>query len=338
MKKISDFGTLGAGNDAPIFQLAFDYARVNNVALECDYAGDLHMSAPISYITDSANTFTPGLIVVGQGADKTNIINEHGGFDFICATSAPYKFQRHGVIEGFTFKGIGSGPKLASCFNYQLNGLQIEGKTDHGLYLPTLLGDADASNNISLEQVRIDNCGKWGVFGQVTPGVNELSFLAFRNVLIQGCGNLQTTIGGGMYWRGQQFSMEQVAFVLNNNRGLYIEGGSGLGSDVTGRNVTFENNVGIHLQCYGIKNMVFDSLQMYSNNQYRTTYGMKIAAESSVASNIHVRSGIVRATAGNNPHVAFCGTGANLSNAKAQNIYWDNFGYTGQTKMVGFTS
>lgn len=338
MKKISDFGTLGASNDAAIFQQAFDYAKQYNFALECDYAGDLHMAAPITYITDSPNVFTPGLILVGQGADKTNIINEHGGFDFICASANPYKFQRHGEIEGFTFKGAGFGPKLASCFNYQLSGLQIQDKTEHGLYLPTILGDADASNNVSLDQVRIENCGKWGIYCEVSEGKNELSFLTFRNVVIQGCGNLQTNVGGGMYWRGQQFSMDQVAFVLNNNRGLYIEGGAGLGSDVTGRNVTFENNTGIHLQCYGIKDMVFDALQMYSNDTYKTTYGMKVSAETSVAANILVRSGVVRATAGNNPHVAFCGTGDNLINAKAQNIYWDNFGYAGQTQRIGFQS
>lgn len=337
MKSISDFGTLGTANDAPVFQLALDYAKTNNVALSVP-AGTFQMGAPLSYVTTSANVFTPGLILVGEGADKTTLVNNHGSNDILIGTNTAYKFQRHGIIEGMSFTGLGSGPKLSAAYNYQLNGLQITGKTNHGLYIPTLLGDADACNNISLDQVRIDNCGMWGIFCEVATGKNELSFLSLRHVFINQCGNLGTTVGGGMYWRGQQLSMNQVAFVLNNNRGLYIEGGAGVGSDIHGANVTFENNVGIHIQCYGIKDVTLDNLQMYSNDTYKTTYGFKIDANSTVATNVLVRSGTIRATTGNNPHIAFCATGANFSNCKAQNITWDNYDHTGQTRMVGFTT
>lgn len=337
MKSISDFGTLGTANDAPVFQAAFNYAMANNVGLTVP-AGSFQMGSPLMYVTTSANPFTPGLVLVGEGAEKSTFVNNHGSNDIIIGTNTSYKFQRHGTLEGLSFTGLGSGPKLQSAYNYQLNDLQITGKPNHGLYIPTLLGDADACNNISLDQVRIDNCGMWGIFGEVATGHNELSFLTLRNVFINQCGNLGTTVGGGMYWRGQQLSMNQVAFVLNNNRGLYIEGGAGVGSDIYGSNVTFENNVGIHIQCYGIKDVNFDNLQMYSNDTYKTTYGFKIDASTTIATNVLVRSGMVRATAGNNPNVAFCVTGTNFSNCKAQNITWDNYGYTGQTQRVGFTA
>lgn len=334
MKNISDFGTLGTQNDAPVFQAAFDYAKTNNVGLVVP-AGTFQLGACLNYITTSANTFTPGLVLIGEGADKTVLVNNHGGNDIAIGTNTAYKFQRHGIIEGMTFTGSGSGPKLSSAYHYQLNGLQITGKPNHGLYMPTLAGDADACNNISLDQVRIDACAKWGIFAEVAAGRNELSFLTLRNVFINQCGVVG--LGGGMYWRGQQLSLDQVAFVLNQNRGLYIEGGAGLGSDVTGRNVTFENNTDIHIQCYGIKGMVFDALQMYSNDTYRTYYGIRMDGQTSLATNVLIRSGTVRATAGNNPHTAFMAFGANYSNCKAQNITWDNYDHPGQTRMSGFT-
>jgi hypothetical protein len=337
MKLVTDFGDLGQGNDAAVFQLALDHARLNKESLRAP-PGVFTLDTPLNYITDSTDTFYPGLAFEGEGADKTILIATHNQPVFNLGTTAPNKFHRHGVLEGFTVKGGGTAAKLAAGFHYQLNGLQLDDQLEYGLWLPTTLGDADASNNLSLEHVRIDNAAKWGIFGQVSTGVNELSFLSLRHVFLQACGTAAGEVGGGMYWRGQMLSMEQVAFVLCENRGLYIEGGAGLGSDVYGSNVTFENNTGKHIQCYGVQGMVFDNLQMYSNDTYKTQYSMWVNAGSSVAANILVRSGKVRATAGNNPHIAFCGTGANLSNAKAQNISWDNYGHAGQTKMVGFTA
>lgn len=336
MKNISDFGTLGTVDDAPVFQAALNYAKINNESLIVP-AGVFQIGSSLQYITQSNDTFSPGLVLIGEGAEKSVIVNNHGGADIVIGTSTAYKFQRHGELSGLSFTGLGTGIKISSAYHYQLNGLQITGKTNHGIHIPTILGDGDACNNISMDQVRIDNCAMWGIFGEVATGKNELSFLTMRNVFIQNCGTLSSGVGGGMYWRGQQLSLDQVSFVLCSNRGLYIEGGAGVGSDICGRNVTFENNVGIHLQGYGIKNMVFDSIQMYSNDQYKTTYGIKLDAQSSIVENVLIRSGTVRATAGNNPNTAFLVFGNNFSNVKAQNVRWDNYDHPGQTRLVGFT-
>lgn len=336
MKSVTEFGDIGQGNDSAVFQLALDYAKQYRESLTMP-AGQVVLDYPLSYVTDSTDTFHPGLALVGEGADKTVLTVTHNQPMITLGTTAPNKFHRHGVLEGFTVKGGGTAAKIASGFHYELNDLQLDDQLEYGIWLPTILGDPDASNNISLEHVRIDNAAKWGIFGQVAAGVNELSFLSMRHVFLQNCGTAAGEVGGGMYWRGQMLKMDQVAFVLCKNRGLYIEGGAGLGSDIYGANVTFENNTGKHIQCYGVQGMVFDNLQMYSNDTYKTQYGFWVNAASSVAANILVRSGKVRATAGNNPHIAFCATGVNLSNAKAQNISWDNFGYTGQTQRVGFT-
>lgn len=337
MKSVADYGTLGTANDAPVFQAALDDARANKFGLTVPN-GTFNLGAPLNYITTDTNQFTPGITLVGEGAEKTILNNTHGGIDLVIGTNAASKFQRHGLIEGITFAGLGTGPKLTNVYHQQLHGLHIRDKTNHGLYIPTLLGDPDACNMVSLDQVNISNCKKWGIFGEVAAGRNELSFLSLRNVFIQDCGEVASGLGGGMYWRGQQLGMDEVAFVRNANRGLYIEGGAGLGSDVSGRNVTFENNLSIHLQCYGIKGMVFDALQLYSNDQYKTSYGIRVDAQSSVATNILVRSGTVRATPGNTPHTAFLAFGANQSNCKAQNITWDNYDHPGQTRLNGFTA
>jgi len=338
MKKVSDFGDLGGDNDADILQLAFDYAKQYKTPLQLDYVGTLNLTKPVNYVTDSLDVFSPGLSLVGCGADKTIINNLHGQESINIGTTAQYKFQRHGVIEGLTFSGPGTGIKIKSSFNYQLNGLQFSDHTEYGIYLPTSFGDSDACNMISINDVRIDNAAKWGIYCEVAPGVNELSFLKLSNVFINNCGSKSGEVGGGMYWRGQNLRLDSVAFVLCKNRGLYIEGGAGLGSDIYGSNVTFENNEAKHIQCYGGKNFVFDNLQMYSSDQYKVAYGVWCHAGSSVIQNFLVRSAKVRATAANNPYVAFFAVGSNASNLRAQNIAWDNFGYNGQVQMQGFTA
>jgi hypothetical protein len=337
MKSISDFGALGTSDDSPVFQIALDAAKADNHALSVP-PGTFQLGSQLNYVTSSTNPLTPGLILVGEGAEKTVLNSTHTGPTLNIGTNTPYKFQRHGIIEGMSFTGPGTGIKLSSAYHYQLNGLQIAGKTLYGIHIPTLIGDGDACNNITIDQVDIVGCKRWGLFGEVVSGANELSFLNMRNTRIESCGTVEGAIGGGMYWRGQQLGMSQVGFVTNNNRGLYIEGGAGLGSDVYGTGVSFENNLDIHLQCYGIKGMVFDALQMYSNDNYKTKYGIRIDAQSSVATNVDIRSGTVRATAGNNPHTAFLAFGANFSNCKARNITWDNYDHQGQTRLVGFTN
>jgi len=240
-------------------------------------------------------------------------------------------------MSGITFLSGMTGVKIRKAHHFSFHDMEFKSQTHYGLHVPTLLGDSDACNHLQLDMVRFDNSGRWGFYGEVATGVNELSFVSMKNVTFEDCGTLTGAIGGGMYWRGQMLSMDSVAFVVCQNRGLYIEGSPGLGSDVYGSNVTFENNIGKGIQCYGISGMVFDNLQLYNNDTYVAKYGIWADGNSSVVRNILVRSAKVRATSGNNPYTAFQAHGANMSNCKAQNIAWDNFGYPGQTQMSGFT-
>jgi hypothetical protein len=201
-------------------------------------------------------------------------------------------------------------------------------------------GDNDACNHIVLENSRILNCAQWGIKTDVRTGNNETSFISIRNSTIESCGTTTGAIGGGMYWRGQMLQFDNSAFVLCKNRGLYIEGGAGLGSGILANSLTFENNTGKHIQCYGITGMEFNNLQLYSNDINIAQYGIWLNAQS-YTGQVRVNSAKVRASAGNNPYVAFCATGANLASGTivvdSKQVRWDNFGYAGQTQYSGFT-
>jgi len=340
------FGAVGDGitDDTAALQGAINEAFNKKTVLYIP-GGD-YLTGSLIMPFNSNATYSQGNYINGDGMFNTRLIAKDAGtIVFKSVQPAPLKFQMGGHIAGMSILGGGLsntvGIQVQAMYSIRYQDLFIQDCTV-GIKIINQgnPGDYDACNHLTIENSRIFNCSQWGIKTDVRTGNNETSFISIRDTTIESCGSASGEIGGGMYWRGQMLQFDNSAFVLCQNRGLYIEGGAGLGSNILANNLTFENNVGKHVQCYGITNMDFHNLQMYSNDQYKTQYGIYLNAQSYIA-NVKVHSAKIRATPGNNPNIAFLATGGNLGAgtivADSKQIRWDVYGSTGQTKYSGFT-
>jgi hypothetical protein len=343
-----DVGALGNGiaDDTMALQAAINQAYLNDEYLYIP-SGNYLVSSSLIMPFDSSGTFNKGNYIVGDGMMRTNIeVTAPNTILFKYSQPSPLKFMLGGEISGMTLSGnnqSGSvGIQAQALFSQRYSNMQVTGFTNGFNIVNTgNPGDNDACNHLIIENSRIENCSQWGIFSTLATGNNETSFISIRDTTIESCGTSAGAIGGGMYWRGQVLQFDNSAFVVNKNRGLYIEGGAGLGSNVLANSLCFENNQGMSLQCYGITGMEFNNLQIYNNDANVAQYGIYLNAQSSYIGQVRVNSAKIRATAGNNPYVAFLAAGANVAAgtivADGKQIRWDNWGYAGQTQFSGFT-
>lgn len=302
----------------------------------------------LGYTGTNEHNYAMRVIGDGQGrtvlcpfSDNQTLINypQSGGYN---------TFQLGPKLEGMSLEGLNKtgceGIKIRAVFQPNFEDLWIENFPLNGIRIINQgvpVGDYDASNQLFFKHVRIKNCKNWGIYIDAAPANNETSFMVLESCFITECGS-PGWIGGGMFWKGQCLTLSNCAFTRNQNSGLWVPGGAGLSSNLLTLNTVFENNYKRHVTILGIKNADFHSLQMYSNDTWKTDYGIYLNAADAVISNVKVHSCKLRATAGNNPHVAFLGVGANLVGSKcnyvANQLNLDNYGYAGQTLNVGWTA
>lgn len=344
---VKDHGAIGDGvaNDTAALQTALNAAYVAGYTLYIP-SGTYLISSTLTVPTNTSSVFNKGIKIFGDGVENTIIkmtVADIVAFDFIQPTAL--KFQIGSSLSDMSIDGsslLNTGIQMRGQYNISYKNLLIKNcKYGAAIVNTRTPGDYDACNHVSFENVRITTCTHWGVITLLVTGNNETSFISFKNSTIESCGTEAGAIGGGMYWRGQVLQFDSCAFVTNNNRGLYIEGGAGLGSNIVANNLVCENNKGMHIQCYGITGMTFNQLQMYSNDAFKASYGLYLSGASSLVSQVRVNSAKVRATPGNNPYIAFVSSGANALVSSIvvddKQVRWDQFGSAGQTKYSGFT-
>jgi hypothetical protein len=193
---------------------------------------------------------------------------------------------------------------------------------------------------VSLRQIRIENCGGWGIDSAADPGSNENSFLSLEQVFVQNCGTqgrASLPQSGGMRHKGQILTLRQCGFALNRNVGLLLPGEAGLGNSVSIDDTGFENNIGRHLYCTGYDGVRARNIQFYSNDAHRVSVACEFAANNYVVRGVDIDGVIVRASAGNAPYTAFRFGGANLDrkSVRVDDVVWGDWGYPGQVKTEG---
>lgn len=345
---VKDFGAIGNGiiDDSGSIQTAINTAYTLGEQVYIP-SGNYKIGITLVLPFSCDNICNKGNYIYGEGPLRTKLFIESGGISiFKLVQPSPGKYQYGVSIQNMSLNGQGqsqsSGIEIQAAFNIELNNLEVcnfsKGIVFNNVAIP---GDLDACNHISISNCRLKNNAQWGLITNVSSGNNEISFLNIRNTSFSENGTAAGAIGGGMYWRGQCLQFDCCDFTANNNRGLYIEGGAGLGSNILGNNLCFENNKGMGIQCYGIVGMEFNQLQIYNNDNFIASYGLYLSGNSSVIANVKVNSAKIRASTGNNPYTAFCAFGQNAATATivvdSSQVRWDDFGHPGQQKYSGFT-
>lgn len=312
-------------------------------------AGRYTVARPIVFAPRGfSGRFAAGPILIGEGPGRTVFVNRvtQGAMIDVEAGATPATGYRAFLglrLEDFSIDGSAGGDsaiRLHTCLQSSLRRLHILDHRGTGLRISCLYGDTDGSNQLRVEQVRVENCAQWGVDSAAASGANENSFLTFDQLFVQNCGtpsNSRFPTSGGMRHKGQVMALRQSAFTLNRNVGLWLPGDAGLGSGVTIDETAFENNIGRHLYSTGYNAISARNIQLYSNDDYRTRIACEFNGDNYVMRGIDINGVTVRATRGNSPFVAFRFGGANLpvGLARVANVIWENFGFPGQTRIEG---
>jgi hypothetical protein len=303
----------------------------------------------LQHVITTSGAFGPfgsGLQIYGDGPFLTRLDNRVvGGACITLGTTVLNTFQHSAKLHGISiFAGAATanstGLSIRSCYNMHIQDVWINGMSADGIKVIVSNGDQDASNMLKLKHVRLDTCAGWGFNTQVTGAHNEFSFLSFDHVFVNGCGTASvssTPPSGGMRWKGQIMDIRNSAFVLNQNVGLYVEGGGGVANTVSISNTAFENNVRRHVFVTGCDGFAASACQMYSNNSYIVHTGMEFDATSYIVRGVTVDGMLVRAGSANNAYTAFKQGGANLisDTCRIRNVRWGDFDYAGQTRFSG---
>lgn len=312
-------------------------------------AGRYVVATPVVFTPRIQGRFSTGCRLIGDGPGQSVLEDRTAGralldFDSGANPAKGFLAIRDVHLAGFSIEGrhaaaSAAAIRLRGCYQSSIANVHIIDRPGSGIIIPCLYGDTDGSNMILLDQVRIENCMGWGIEAAAMPGSNEISFLHLRQVFIQNCGTPggATPTSGGMRYKGQMLLMEQCAFTLNQNVGLFIPGEAGLAINATISSVDFENNLGRHFLCTGISVFRATDLQFFSNDSYQVTVACEFSGASHMVRAITIDGVTMRATAGNSRYIGFRFSGPNVlaDTCLVRNVIWENFGYPGQTRFAG---
>ena len=336
----------------------FDCAPSIRTAMFTVAGGPLHfptgtyaIGSSIKMMTDTGNAaFGPGAWISGDGIGRTIFDNRAGDGPMFDVATLGDRTKRFTAALGIRFEGFSiisrargvttTAVRLRSAYNARLFQLHISGQGGDGIAIPCHLGDLDGSNMIALEQVRIENCGGWGIDSACDPGFNENSFIRLQQVFIQNCGRASdaaTPSSGGMRHKGQVLSLDQCAFTINENVALYVPGQAGLAQTIDISSTAFENNRRRHILCTGVSGFKARNIQFYSNDAHQVQVACEFSGARNTVRFVDIDGVAVRATAGNKAMTAFRFSGENLesNSCRVRNVIWENYDYPGQTRFEG---
>lgn len=317
---VADFNRgLGTGtNSYPAIQSALNYCAATGKMLYVP-AGEYKTEQGLVYTSTAGPTLGYSLRMFGDGFGRSNITLAYVN-GIVLSVTRGAGYQQGGFIKGMSLSEIGTtvskGLSLHRVWSFTVLDCLIQGMKGDGIYIPVQYGDADplndGANHVLFEHVRVNSVSGYGLHCDMGVGVNELSYLTVRNCTFELCGTPGGGgIGGGMFWRGQCCLIENTAFLTCYSRGMYIDGGAGVGSNMTQINVTYENCESKAIECFGLEGGVFENIQI-RNGLFPAQYGFYMDGAASSVKNISVRNAQFRMIDTNTPYIAFRGAGANF--------------------------
>lgn len=325
------------GASAPVGGLSFDGTWMVESVPTADTFTFNHTSA--------ASSTTSGSVTYGA----TNPL-------FDIDTTAILKFQQFVHLHDFSIVNTTSptgsvGIRLRRAYQVLMERIWIDGMTKNGVHITipnSTAGDRDGANMVTMRHMRIENCPGWGIdceLRSASTGANEFSFFGLDQVFVQACGTSSVSHpppSGGVRWKGQVIHGRNVAAVINENCGLFIQGAAGLANTAQFDTLVLENNKKKAAVITGLSMGNFRNLQMYQNDTYTSTAGLELDGDNFVVRNISVDGAVIRATSGNSSHKAFYRHGANADKATCvvdmRRVAWENYDHAGQTRNDGWSA
>lgn len=337
-------------------------------AIDIAAAAGREVYAPAgSYVISDTITIRPtsyngangkGPHIYGDGILSTFFVNDVANaalFDVDSSDSVshiPFRsimgcvFRGFSIVQGNTAPAASTGIKLRTAYHVEIAQVHIDDMSQDGIEVSCTIGDLDASINVQIDNVRIENCNRWGIKADATSAANELSYLTVRNTQIQNCGTANVATvppSGGMIWKGQALAMDNVGFTICQNVSLYIKGDTGLGVNVDMRNVTFENSVRKSWYITGCSQLKARNIQIYQSvGSYTSAYGILIDGNPSgtqyLLRDIDIDGVIVRAGSHNTGYAAFTvqNPGDSIETIRVKNVWWQQFTDASFTRFSGF--
>ncbi len=342
------YGVLGdGGNHTAAFQTLLNTVKAASGGTIVLPRGQIIVDTALAYSTTGSGIL-PGIQVVGQGAESTQIVFT-GNSSFLFAVDSTPGFQSFVKFSGFKISSNGTnggGISLHVCAYVLIEDMHIL-TTGTGIY-DTAAGDTTSTFQAICRRVRFDNCGiTAGTFGvDILPSGTavEISNWKFDNCQWEANGVPAAAVtpptSGAMRWRGLFLNIIDCGFTTNQNTSLYIAKTGGT-QGVKIVNTDFENTISTvlpHVYCdAGIRLFKAENIQFLNADTWKCQGGIWFDSTSSTQGNITIDGVTIRVSTGNNPYVAFrqLGTATNwfADQNRVRNVNWQTFDGTGQTRF-----
>lgn len=348
---LASFGVVGDGvaDDTAAIQAALDATINKGISLYCPPPSVAYVVTSTLQITrsDFVGAFAPGARLFGCGPHLTVFDNRVANGPMLNVESPTTgKFLFGLDLFGFsilttTSPVASTAIRLRSAYNVAIKQVTVKGMSADGLNITCVDGDADASNMVYLEHVRLENCGGWGADITSGPGSNEISFIVAQSTFIQGCGTTAATyppVSGGLRAKNQLLKLKMCAFTINKNVGVFLTGGTGAPNGAFLEQVALENNGGISLLITGGQGIATKLCQIYCNPAQAPAQcpnGVLIDGGTYLIENVKLDGMIVRCTSANTPMTMFKIQGANAKrdSIRVTGTSWLEYDAAGQVRF-----
>lgn len=298
-------------------------------------AGTYVIGTAIKYETTAQ--WAPALKLFGDGAGKTIIDNRVANGSCITTQSTvSLKFQLEGYIRDLEIKTTTSpassnGIDLKAVYQFEVLNVYIHGMTGNGAQITCLLGDADAANNVTFRNCRIENCNI-GLNSNYAAGVVQPSFIKVDKCFFSG----HTT--AGWKYAGLNSYCTNSAFAAMGCAGVWFWFNGANNGQFTMTATSFENcgsSTQPSVRIDSLTSGAFSNVEIANTVQITTKpiYGVLMTSTGSGQSQANVTwdNTYVRIGSSFTPMTMFS-FGASSYECRVTNTLWQSYDASGQER------